>query len=932
MTGVVCAIVGTFSTAAAAEIIRYKKGIVANGNAQIDTAQSKFGGSSALFDGTGDYLLVENIAGDITGDFTFECFVRFSAFPSSGSFHMLATGDSNRYFALKNDGGTQKWESSLMTGANQYVARYTPTISTGVWYHIALIKSGGTLTLYQDGVALTATTVAGSMTSSSTLFVSGTNILGAFTSANYSLNGWLDEIRISNSARYTTGFTPSTTAFVNDSNTLLLLHMDGTDASTFFEDDNGVRAQRGIVAQNGCQIDNAQSKFGGTSALFNATNDIQLRAHEVDILSGNFTIEFWFRPNNGAYILFHNRPSLSFGANEMFCYYVSSSNRLEWNINGYGSLSYSNTSMPHSNWYHVAWVRSGTTVTLYVNGTAQTDTKTNYTADIGNANRKIWYFGSIDGGGDEYSGWIDEVRISNTARYTSNFTAPSAPFVNDSNTLLLMHMDGTDASTVFRDDNGAVPVAITTTDAVSFDGTGDYYEATSLSSSVTADSKYALICINLYWAGGTNLQHPVNLRLGTGSGDYGFWIWINGGRSQLKFVTGTGTAPGSIYENTENSLTQNAWNQIVMWIDTTSSTTSEIWVNGNQKAYSNDGFPTGALFNWTNTATTLKIGQKNTSQTGQGADFNGRISQVYISASSTFPGIDKFWQQGKPHNLGTTGTSTGLATPLFYHYGGTSTFTTNQGNFASYTLTANGGVTTSANNSIYQTLRTQKGIVASGNAQIDTAQSKFGGASALFDGTGDYLNTNHSFNWHNQTAGTIEFFFRLNSTVPFAQGFFSQCTEGASTGLQLLSVSNRLYLYKSAVSGNAYEAYNVNLTTGQWYHIAIVKESTSTVKFYVDGTLRHTDSSASGYTDNSANFWIGRGFGLSSNLWDSTRYDLNGWVDEVRISNTARYTANFTAPTTPFSNDANTVLLLHMDGTDGQQTFFDDNGQVPQTP
>jgi hypothetical protein len=232
------------------------------------------------------------------------------------------------------------------------------------------------------------------------------------------------------------------------------------------------------------------------------------------------------------------------------------------------------------------------------------------------------------------------------------------------------------------------------TNAVSFDGTGDYYNSGTLSSSVNADSKYALVAITFYWNGGDNLQHLANVRLGTGSGDYGFWIWINGGRTQFKFVTGTGSNPGSIYENTENSLTTNAWNQLVMWVDTTSSTTSRIYVNGVSKAYSNDGFPTGGLFNWTNTATTVKIGQLNSSQTSTGVDFNGRVSQIYIGAATTDPGIGKFWDTvtGLPRDLGTTGTATALASPLIYHYGNTSTFAINQGTFASYTLTANGNL------------------------------------------------------------------------------------------------------------------------------------------------------------------------------------------------------------------------------------------------
>jgi endonuclease YncB( thermonuclease family) len=52
------------------------------------------------------------------------------------------------------------------------------------------------------------------------------------------MDGYIDEIRISNTARYTANFTPSTVAFVNDGDTLLLIHADGADASTTFIDDN----------------------------------------------------------------------------------------------------------------------------------------------------------------------------------------------------------------------------------------------------------------------------------------------------------------------------------------------------------------------------------------------------------------------------------------------------------------------------------------------------------------------------------------------------------------------------------------------------------------------------------------------------------------------------------------------------------------------
>jgi hypothetical protein len=52
-------------------------------------------------------------------------------------------------------------------------------------------------------------------------------------------------------------------------------------------------------------------------------------------------------------------------------------------------------------------------------------------------------------------------------------------------------------------------------------------------------------------------------------------------------------------------------------------------------------------------------------------------------------------------------------------------------------------------------------------------------------------------------------------------------------------------------------------------------------------------------------------------------------MDEYRVSNIARYTTNFAPPTEPFQNDDNTLLLLHMDGTDGSTAFIDDNGVTP---
>jgi hypothetical protein len=99
-------------------------------------------------------------------------------------------------------------------------------------------------------------------------------------------------------------------------------------------------------------------------------------------------------------------------------------------------------------WVHVAYTRSGTTGTLWLNGVSQgtwTDT-----VDYSFSNQL--YLGSrfTGTGGDAY---FDEFRISNTARYTTTFTPTTTQFVNDANTLLLLHCNGVNGTTVFLDDN-----------------------------------------------------------------------------------------------------------------------------------------------------------------------------------------------------------------------------------------------------------------------------------------------------------------------------------------------------------------------------------------------------------------------------------------------------------------------------------------------
>lgn len=182
------------------------------GNAQLDTAQSKFGSASLLLDGTGDYATSPDSADwDFgAGAFTIECFVRFATgFDSPASvFVSQWTSLSERAFVFNFNAGLTFTYSTDGTGAGavSVTASWSPVIDT--WYHVAVDRDGGgTIRLYVDGVMVGSAAAAVTFYNSNGLL----HIGRISTSSSNDMVGWLDEIRITKGvARYGSdgGFTP----------------------------------------------------------------------------------------------------------------------------------------------------------------------------------------------------------------------------------------------------------------------------------------------------------------------------------------------------------------------------------------------------------------------------------------------------------------------------------------------------------------------------------------------------------------------------------------------------------------------------------------------------------------------------------------------------------------------------------------------------
>lgn len=192
----------------------------AAGNAQISTAQSVFGGASALFDGTGDYVSTPYVANqfDWSGvDYCFECWVR----PTSlTTWSYVDTNTIPTLFGLRTHNTTANFWSFgpradgsvalywFTGGAANVLASAAGLVTTGAWTHIAFSKSGANVRIFVNGVIVASTTIA------TPTFSPTTEGITLGQANNVSINGHVEGVRITRgAARYVTNFAVPTAEF-----------------------------------------------------------------------------------------------------------------------------------------------------------------------------------------------------------------------------------------------------------------------------------------------------------------------------------------------------------------------------------------------------------------------------------------------------------------------------------------------------------------------------------------------------------------------------------------------------------------------------------------------------------------------------------------------------------------------------------------------
>jgi hypothetical protein len=382
--------------------------VTAVGNAQISTAQSKYGGSAGYFDGTGDYLsIAANSAIDLgSGDFTIEFWVRPAAKTNAVD---AVFGYGNYSCMFYHDGTNWTLEMSSTGSSNQLVITCTVTLNT--WQHIAIVRNGSSIVVYKDGVSSATGTFTGTVTTNARTLRIGDN------GNSQNINGYIDELKITKGvARYTSAFTsppiPSTCTDLTRS--------------------KNVGTLTGGVDYN---------FSNGGSLVFDGSNDyVNIPAStNLTFGTGNFTIDLWCKTtaktNLYPCLITSNLASQAnvWSLLDRHNSYSTKFSLYVYNINSGTPFLVGTTSVSNGVWYNVVITRIGTTFSIYVNGNLEATATSSASFDGGASNAIGIGANSADTATTTYNGNITNIKIYKAKGLTStevynNFVANRGRF------------------------------------------------------------------------------------------------------------------------------------------------------------------------------------------------------------------------------------------------------------------------------------------------------------------------------------------------------------------------------------------------------------------------------------------------------------------------------------------------------------------------
>jgi len=826
--------------------------VTRNGNA----SQGSFSpysqtGWSNYFDGSGDTLTIPSPTTGFslgTGEFTIEmwvyktsavnCVLLDARSAAAGLPWVIAIDASNFPYLYDNT-----------------VYASTVAVTLNSWSHVAVVRTSGVLKIFVNGVQGYSASYSANLDRTSGL------VIGDTVHAAAPMLGYISNLRIvKGTAVYTTAFTPPTSPLTAIANTSLL-----TCQSNRFIDNSPSSL---AITKAGDVSVQAISPFGSIreatplsySSYFDGTGDYLTVPDNVvlQLGSGDFTVEFWINYNS---ITGYQSPFTKgyTAAGDILLQTGNGNGALIVYLSGSAVITES-TGANIGQWYHYALVRSGTTVTLYRDGvsrgTATSSVNFNTTNQLAiGATGKAPTGGSI--GMYSINGYMSNFRlVKNTAVYTSAFTPATTPLTAISGTQLLtcqsttMIDNSTNAFTITavgdtkpRQFN---PFGYTAQSATSYtpslhggsmylDGTGDYLVCPAIAN--ISGTGYSWTVQGWFYPSAVDVTRGIIDGWNGGAGT-SLLVRINAGYLEC-YVTG-----GSSTQTAASAIVANQWYHFALVKDVNNSNTVQLYLNGVKV-----GTP---IANYTTSVTSNIFGIGGNTSTG-GEPFKGYLSDIQI-----IKGTAVYTSAFVPPTQTIGNYSTTYPSSLLLNFN-------------------NGGIIDQHSTNVLETV---------GNAQLSTAVKKYNNASMYFDGTGDYLNIPYSQSFNFGTGDfTVEGWIYLNSLASSYYVMAGTYTTG-TTDEWLIQISNGNTIRFLTSVGTSF--YSATITTSTWYHIAAVRNG-STITLYVNGTSVGSYTNSNSIGSVSKVLYIG--------VQNISTWPMNGYIDDLRITKFARYTSNFTAPT-----------------------------------
>jgi hypothetical protein len=860
--------------------------IIRSGN-PTTTNITPFGDNwSYYFDGTEDYLTVLSNSQFAfgTGDFTVEGWVYLMAYSGTiaGASLIGTTGgasngwslnvgqDINSLRLISNASGT--WADNITVAAGNGVPLNT-------WTHLALVRNGGTITIYKNGVPVASQTGATAYN-----FTSPNNAayVGYFFDGSNTryLTGYISNIRVVKGiALYTAAFTPSTTPLTTTSNTSLL-----TGASNRIVDNSEtvpITKNGEVKVTSFSPFDKYTKTPNSYSYKFDSSKASRIwipdaSAPDLDLGSQDtdFTIESWFKANT-----LNDGTIVMKGANGGFTYtnyvlYILADGRIEaqWGNNGFPDILDTTTTVTTNKWYHVAMVKSNNTVSIYLDGNLAAGPQNVNLPITGTAAMPLmigayWSQSSIS---NYFDGLISNLRIVKRALYTSNFTPSTSPLKAVAGTVLLTLQDPilkdngpnnykfttrlekvVDANP-FGHTISAAPIPYSANlygGSAYFDGAGDY-----LTVNETTFQRVSNAFTIQGWFNATS-QIAANISIvSKGTASTGWEVGI-GRANTLIFANASST-----YLVTGSSIKFNEWNHFAV-VRSPQSNRTTVYLNGNLEV-------SGTINNPFSETSNIYIGSGRVA----GANlFTGYISGIQIDNSAIY--------------------------------------------YANNFIVPTTAVTRTANTVFY--LENTPGIVDyTSKASVETV------GNVKLKSFGPYFqnkNYSHQFNGvdqYNYITGNSVFALDANDFTieawiyPLASGAKGIVNTWQIGGAWILNItsSNLLnFTYTNAPSGLATQTFtgSTTINPNMWTHVAIVRKG-STLYLFVNGKL----DSSTAFIGSQIYYYNGGvkdlRFGIDADLTSPFR----GWIYNLRIVNgTGLYTSPFIPSTQPLTAVPGTLLL-----------------------